>query len=86
MIHHLGWFKFGESLTLPLLVALFGGTALGGWLSTHTNLLIGLSTSYFIAALVVSFWLLNRRNTHADSCEPGTVAREESGTMEGQMQ
>ncbi len=29
-------------LTLPLLVALFGGTALGTWLSTHAGLMIGL--------------------------------------------
>ena len=42
-------------LTLPLLITLLGGTALGGWLSTHTGLVIGLSTGYFIAALVVGF-------------------------------
>jgi hypothetical protein len=48
-------------LTLPLLIALFGGTALGGWLATHTGLVIGLSTGYFITAVVVGFWLLNDR-------------------------
>ncbi len=47
-------------LTLPLLVALFGGTALGTWLSTHTGLVIGLSTGYFLAAIALGIWLLNR--------------------------
>lgn len=49
-------------LTLPLLVALFGGTAFGTWLSTHTNLVIGLSTGYFLTAIVLGFWLLRRRS------------------------
>jgi hypothetical protein len=49
-------------LTLPLLAALFGGIALGAWLSTHTGLVIRLSTSDFLAAIVLDFWLLNRRS------------------------
>ena len=58
-------------LTLPLLVALFGGTALGTWLSTHTSLVIGLSTGYFLAAIVVGFWLLRRRSPESDAtCSP----------------
>src|SRR6266508_6501563 len=58
-------------LTLPLLVALFGGTALGAWLSTHTGLVIGLSTGYFLAAIVIGFWLLNRRSPESGvMCSP----------------
>lgn len=48
------------SLTLPLLVALFGRTALGTWRSTHTGLVIGLSAGYFLAAIVLGIWLLKR--------------------------
>ncbi len=58
-------------LTLPLLVALFGGTALGTWLSTHTGLVIGLSTGYFLAAIVLGFWLLKRRSPESGAtCPP----------------
>ncbi len=58
-------------LTLPLLVALFGGTTLGTWLSTHTGLVIGLSTGYFLAAIVLGVWLLNRRSPESDApCSP----------------
>ena len=56
-------------LTLPLLVALFGGTALGTWLSTHTGLVIGLSAGYFLAAIVLGIWLLNRPSPESgDTC------------------
>jgi mercuric ion transport protein len=58
-------------LTLPLLVALFGGTALGTWLSTHTGLVIGLSAGYFLTAIVLGFWLLNRRSPESSAtCSP----------------
>ena len=58
-------------LTLPLLVALFGGTTLGTWLSTHTGLVIGLSTGYFLAAIVLGVWLLNRRSPEGNAtCSP----------------
>jgi len=58
-------------LTLPLLVALFGGTALGTWLSTHTGLVIGLRRGYFFTAIVVGFWLLNRRSPECGAtCPP----------------
>lgn len=48
-------------LTLPILIALFGGTALGGWLAANSGLVIGLSSGYFFAALVVGFWLWSKR-------------------------
>ena len=60
-------------LTLPLLIALFGGSALGGWFATNTGLVIGLSTGYFIAALVVGFWLLNRQGTHRPNSSDGAA-------------
>lgn len=61
-------------LTLPLLVALFGGTALGTWLSTHTGLVIGLSTGYFLAAIVAGLRLLNRRSPESSAtCSPSTA-------------
>lgn len=62
-------------LTLPLLIALFGGSALGGWLATHTGLIIGLSTGYFIAALVVGFWLLNNRSNRREVSPDGAACR-----------
>jgi hypothetical protein len=59
------------ALTLPLLVALFGGTALGTWLSTHTGLVLGLSAGYFLAAIVVGSWLLNRHSPESGAtCPP----------------
>ena len=80
-------------LTLPLLIALFGGSALGGWLATHTGLVIGLSTGYFIAALVVGFWLLNRRGTQrpnasddAACCPPVKLQHETTHPFEGRPQ
>ena len=58
-------------LTLPLLIALFGGTTLGTWLSTHTGLVIGLSAGYFLAAIVLGFWLPNRRSQESGvTCSP----------------
>jgi len=58
-------------LTLPLLVALFGGTALGTWLSTYTRIVIGLSAAYFLAAMVLGLWLLNRRSPESGAtCPP----------------
>jgi hypothetical protein len=77
-------------LTLPLLIAFFGGSALGGWLATHTGLVIGLSTGYFIAALVVGFWLLNDRGNRrarspdgAACCPPVTAQRDTTASVEG---
>jgi hypothetical protein len=79
-------------LTLPLLIALFGGNALGGWLATRTGLVVGLSTGYFIVALVVGFWWLNhpgRRSagssTNEASCPPQPTPREHSTSMEGRL-
>ena len=53
-------------LLLPLLLPLVTGTTFGAWLVAHTGFVIGLSTGYFIAALVVGFWLLRRRHAPAN--------------------
>jgi mercuric ion transport protein len=50
-------------LTMPLLVALAGGTALGAWLAGHTGLLYGLAAGYFVIALAAGVWLLNGRRS-----------------------
>src|SRR5437867_7030985 len=77
-------------LTLPLLIALFGGSALGGWLATHTGLVIGLSSGYFIAALVVGFWLLSYRGSRREGSPdgaacypPATVKSDTTTRLEG---
>ena len=76
-------------LTLPLIIGLFGGTALGVWIRVHTSLVIGLSASYFIAALAIGFWLLNRRTTRAGhtledgaAC-PRTARRDDGAYVKG---
>ncbi|GAC1543884.1 MAG: hypothetical protein NVS2B7_17870 [Herpetosiphon sp.] len=58
------------ALTLPLLLALFGGTAVGAFLAAHTGLIVALSTGYFVAALGLGWWWLSRplRRTVADQC------------------
>ena len=51
--------------TLPLAIGLLGGTALGLWLGSHTGLVYGLSTGYFLAAVIVGFWWLRRGQSDA---------------------
>ena len=51
--------------TLPLAVGLLGGTALGLRLGSHTGLVYGLSTGYFLGAVIVGFWWLRRGQSDA---------------------
>ena len=51
--------------TLPLAIGLLGGTALGLWLGSHTGLVYGLSTGYFLAAVIVGFWWPRRGQSDA---------------------
>ena len=44
-------------LTLPLLLALLGGTGAAAFITTHLGLLYGLAAAYFIASLAGA-WLL----------------------------
>ena len=46
--------------TLPFAMGLLGGTALGLWLGSHTGIVYGLSTGYFLAAVIVGFRWLRR--------------------------
>jgi mercuric ion transport protein len=48
------------ALTLPLAIALLGGTAFGAALAAHTGLLVALATAYFAVALAAAIYLLSR--------------------------
>ena len=48
-------------ITLPLAVALLGGTALGGWIATHEGAIAVGAGVYFIGALAVGMTLLSLR-------------------------
>ena len=47
-------------ITLPLLVAVFGGTALGAFLAANTGLVAAAATAYFIAGLGAGWYLMTR--------------------------
>ncbi len=47
------------ALTLPLALAILGGTALGAALTAHTGLLVAAATAYFVGALAAAIYLLN---------------------------
>jgi hypothetical protein len=56
------------ALTLPFLLAVFGGTTFGAFLSAHTGWVIALSTGYFLAAVGLGFWWLSKPSPPA--CSP----------------
>ena len=49
-------------ITLPLLIALTAGTALGAFLANHVWLVVAVSTIYFAGTLVLGVQYLTRRN------------------------
>lgn len=58
-------------LTLPLIAAVFGGTALGAIVAGHTEVVAALSTVYFAGGLSIGWWLLSKRRkatTTDDAC------------------
>ncbi len=59
-------------LTLPLLLAVFGGTTVGAFLASHTGWVAALSTGYFLMAIALGFWWLSRpsRRLPAGQCPP----------------
>ncbi|MDP9312157.1 MAG: hypothetical protein M3R24_14940 [Chloroflexota bacterium] len=61
------------ALTLPLLLALFGGTAFGTFLAAHTGWVVALSTGYFLAAIGFGFWRLSTPRRSA--CSTPRTAR-----------
>jgi len=75
--------------TLPLVLALLGGTALGSFLAENTGLVAGVLVVYFLAALGLGFLLINARTGVAgDECatcapEPGAVIKPEAAADRG---
>ena len=63
-------------VTLPLAVALLGGTAVGAFLAQNETLVFGLAFAYFLAALGGGLFLMNsKRRATAEGCsqcEPET--------------
>ena len=51
--------------TLPLLIGVLGGTGLGVGIAANVNLIYAVATGYFILAIGVGFYLLNRRRRGA---------------------
>lgn len=46
--------------SLPLVIGLLGGTALGTALAAHTGLVVAVMTAYFLVALIGGSYLLSR--------------------------
>ncbi|WP_273844002.1 hypothetical protein [Rubrobacter calidifluminis] len=49
------------AITLPILIGLLGGTALGAALAAHTGLVVAGASAYFVAALAVGLYLAGRK-------------------------
>jgi hypothetical protein len=56
-------------ITLPLAVALLGGTALGGWIATHQGAIALGATRYFVGALIVGTMRLSVSTHRRSSSE-----------------
>ncbi|MBI2867562.1 MAG: hypothetical protein HYX97_04430 [Chloroflexi bacterium] len=57
-------------LTLPLALAVLGGTGVGSFVGTHTGLIYGLATGYFIVAIGagVYLWIRRQRAREGRAC------------------
>ncbi len=53
-------------LTLPILLAVLGGTSLGLFLQQNTGLVLAVATAYFIGALGIGLVLLTRSAARDD--------------------
>jgi len=63
-------------ITLPLLVSLLAGTALGSFLSRNTGLVLTFAGIYFVVALALGYWFLfspKRQNREGDAACPTCV-------------
>ncbi len=63
-------------ITLPLLLSLLAGTALGSFLSRNTGLVYTGAAIYFVAALALGYWFLfgpARRKGEVDDACPTCV-------------
>ncbi len=56
-------------LTLPLAVAVLGGTGWGAFLSENTTLIYGLATVYFVLGLWGGIRLVSRSKAKKAGCE-----------------
>lgn len=61
-------------VTLPLLLALTAGTALGTFLSENVWLIAGVSTIYFLAALTLGFRYLGQEGQACEVPKPKAAA------------
>jgi hypothetical protein len=60
-------------ITLPLLISLLAGTALGSFLSSNTGLVYAFASIYFVVALALGYWFLfgpKRPKRDADAACP----------------
>ncbi len=48
-------------ITLPLILAVLGGTGIGSFIGANTSLVYGIATGYFIVAIGVGWYLLMRK-------------------------
>lgn len=65
-------------ITLPLALALLGGTAVGSFLAGNTGLVVGLSVAYFIGAVGFGLFVLSGKKGQAEeecsTCVPEAQA------------
>lgn len=55
-------------LTLPLLVGVLGGTAIGSFVADNQGLIYGVATVYFVVAISIGLYLLNRKRADTKAC------------------
>ena len=48
-------------ITLPLILAVLGGTGIGSFIGANTSLVYGIATGYFIVAICVGWYFLMRK-------------------------
>ena len=70
-------------VTLPLLLGVLGGTSVGSFIGSHTSLVYGIASGYFIASLGAGWYLLNRKRvSQGAACE---VPVQRRGDRSGQQ-
>ena len=73
-------------ITLPLLISLLAGTALGSFLSRNTGLVYTGAGIYFVVALALGYWFLfgpKRGNREMDAACPTCVPVEPLEPLRG---
>ena len=66
-------------LTLPLILGVLAGTGVGSFIGANTGLVYGLATGYFIVAIGVGWFLLNRKRRSVQTEGASGQRRERSG-------